>query len=450
MQQPRTAPDDAPAPPAPEAIASPARSRGGRRWGLRGGSPGRVVLTYLVLGVLWIVFSDRLVEVLVGFTPEAAWFQTLKGALFIFVTAGVLYGLVRRSEGGLREITSELRSTLESMADGVLVVDGSGLIVEANRAAVDLLGETSREALLLPMAEFGERYALRYRDGTPVPLNHYASMRALAGELVRGYDAIIRGANGDVYVSISAAPVLGRSPLVVTVLHDVTSTRRLEQMRDEFLATAAHEFKTPLAVIKAYAQLMQKRDPDAQALTVIQRQVERLNRLVHHLLDASRLSLEGGGLREPVDLGRVAAEALDAVRPIAPAHRISLTSVPGAVVRADRARIERVMRSLVDNAIRFSPAGGPVDVRVDRHGDEVVFSVRDQGVGIPEDKQARIFERYYRAHAGTPEDYGGLGLSLDVSREIVTRHGGRMWFESATGRGSMFSFALPAAPEGQA
>jgi two-component system phosphate regulon sensor histidine kinase PhoR len=437
----------------PAAIAT-SRSRPGApaergRWHRRGGTPHRIVIAYGVAGILWILFSDRLVDILVHPSPTAGWIQSAKGVAFVVVTATLLYGLIRRSQIGIREVTSELRSTLESMADAVLVVDGEAHIVEVNRAALDLFREPTREALLISMEEFGRRYALRYRDGTPVPLPEYATMRALEGELVRSYDGMIRTADGrDTPVSVSAAPVAdGRTPLVVTVMRDVSATWRVEQMRDEFLATAAHEFKTPLAVIKAYAQLMQKRDPDAQALTVIQRQVERLNRLVHHLLDASRLSVDAAPLRERVDLGRIAADALDAVRPNSPGHALTLTAVPDATVRADRPRIERVITSLVDNAIRFSPAGGPVEVRVERRGDEVVCAVTDHGVGIPQEKQARIFERYFRAHEGTPEDYGGLGLSLGVSREVVTRHDGRMWFESSPGHGSTFSFALPVAQE---
>jgi signal transduction histidine kinase len=113
----------------------------------------------------------------------------------------------------------------------------------------------------------------------------------------------------------------------------------------------------------------------------------------------------------------------------------------------DRDRIARVVHSLLDNAVRFSPRGGAIEVRVERGELEARVSVADHGLGIPLDRQARIFERYYRAHAGTPEDYGGLGLSLDLSREIVTRHGGRIWFESTPGEGSTFHFSLPAAGE---
>jgi signal transduction histidine kinase len=218
-------------------------------------------------------------------------------------------------------------------------------------------------------------------------------------------------------------------------------------MREEFLSTAAHEFKTPLAVVKAYAQLMARREPaEAQALAVIQRQVDRLSRLVQHLLDTSRLRLEGDtGHRERFDLAALAGEVLERARAAAPTHALRLEAPGPAAVVADRERIARVLTSLVDNAVRFSPSGGVVEARVEADGEEATVSVRDHGLGIPPDRQAHVFERYYRAHAGTPDDYGGLGLGLDMSREIVRRHGGRMWFESAPGAGSTFHFSLPLA-----
>lgn len=430
--------------------APPPDPRGGpRRWRAAEGSPAAIVVIYALLGFLWIAFSDRALEAANVGVETMRQLQTLKGSLYVLVTAVLLFLLIRRSERGLRAVGTELRSTLESMADAVLMVDERGRIVELNRAALEMFGEHSKDALLVHMEEFGRKYALRYRDGTAVPLSRYASIRALRGEKVRSYDAIVRRTDGrDVHVNISAAPVSGgRTPLVVTVLRDVSPARRLEEARDEFLATAAHEFKTPLAVIKAYAQLMQKRDPEAQALAVIQRQVDRLNRLVQHLLDTSRLALEGAVRREPTDLSRLTGEVLERMRPSAPGHALTLVTPPRATVNADGERLERVITSLVDNAIRFSPAGGSVEVHLEARGDEVIFSVSDHGVGIPHERQARIFERYYRAHAGTPDDYGGLGLGLDVSREIVQRHGGRMWFESTPGQGSTFFFALPAAQE---
>jgi two-component system phosphate regulon sensor histidine kinase PhoR len=410
------------------------------------------VAAYAFVSVLWIAFSDHALGRLVTDPIQREHAQTIKGAIFILVTSFLLYALIRRSERGLRAVTGEVRATLDSIADGVLLVDANFLIVEVNRAAVALVGASSKQELIGPLEEWGRKFALRYVDGTPVPFDRYASMRALDGERVLTYDAMLRRADGrDVFVNLSAAPVDDprTTRLAVAVIRDVTSARRLDEIREEFLATAAHEFKTPLAVIKAYAQVVQKRRPEeGPALTVVQRQVDRLNRLVQHLLDTSRLRLDSGeGRRDRFDLGLLATEVVERARSSASEHALLVEASGPAPVRADRDRIARVINGLVDNAIRFSPGGGAVETRVDRDGAVAILSVKDHGLGIPAERQARLFERYYRAHAGTAQDYGGLGLGLDMSREIVTRHGGRMWFESTPGEGSIFHFSLPLAPE---
>jgi signal transduction histidine kinase len=114
-------------------------------------------------------------------------------------------------------------------------------------------------------------------------------------------------------------------------------------------------------------------------------------------------------------------------------------------VEADREHIEQVLANLIDNALRYSPGGGAVEVTVEGREAEAIVSVTDRGIGIPRERQAWVFQRFYRAHTGTPYDYGGMGIGLHISNEIVRRHGGRMWFESEEGRGSTFHFSLPVA-----
>jgi PAS domain S-box-containing protein len=403
---------------------------------------------YAVLGFAWIAFSDRLASALSADPQTHERIQTVKGSVFVAATAVLLLALIARGERRLRAYAAEVRATIDSMGDGVLLLDDRLSIVEANRAAMALLGVSSKAQLLGPVEEFGRRFMLRSSNGEATPPDRYAIVRALAGEQVVPYDGILRRLDGrDVFVSVAASRVLrpGGEALAVAVLRDVSASRRLDKMREEFLATAAHEFKTPLAVVKAYAQLMARREPkERAALAVIERQVNRLARLVQHLLDGSRLRLEAGaGRTEPFDLAALAREVVDLMRPATPTHQLALDA-PGLVpVVADRDRIEGVITCLVDNAIRFSPSGGPVRVRVHVEDGEARVDVADEGVGIPLERQAQIFERYYRAHAGTPHDYGGLGLGLEMSRELVERHGGRMWFESAPGAGSTFHFGLP-------
>ncbi|MHB8993407.1 MAG: sensor histidine kinase, partial [Chloroflexota bacterium] len=120
-----------------------------------------------------------------------------------------------------------------------------------------------------------------------------------------------------------------------------------------------------------------------------------------------------------------------------------VVSTEPAVVKGDRDRLEQVLVNLLDNAIRYSPTEREIEVGVVVRDREAIVSVRDHGVAIPREKQGRIFQRFYRAHTGTPHDYGGMGVGLYISREIVSRHLGRMWFESEKGRGSCFYFSLP-------
>ncbi len=433
-------------------MSGPSAGIRSRWWRRLPSAPRRVVAVYAAFGFAWIAFSDAAVRALFPDPRAHELAQTLKGGVFIAVTSALLFVLIRRGERGLRGLSAEARATVDSMADAVLIVDEAARIVEANRAAVALLGASSKEDLLGPLEAWGRRYQLRSPDGTVLPFDRYASVRALSGEPNPRYGAMLRRADGaDVFVSVSASRIerTEGGQLAVAVLRDETQRRRLDEQRDEFLSTAAHEFKTPLAVIKAHAQLMRRRDrSEAVALAAIERQVNRLSRLVQQMLDASRLRLDGGhGRLERFDLSALAGEVVDGMRRAAPRHALRVRAGAPAPVLGDRDRIGRVLTCLVDNAVRFSPSGGDVEASVDARDGEVTVAVRDQGVGIPADRQAQVFERFYRAHAGTAHDYGGLGVGLDLAREIVRRHGGRIWFESAPGTGSTFHVSLPAARE---
>jgi PAS domain S-box-containing protein len=414
-------------------------------------TPLRIVLLYVVLGVLWILFSDRLVANFVG-DPHGATVQSAKGALYVFTTAALLYLLIERNRSRLETRDRQLRAVLDSMVDAVFVCDRECGILDANAAGAALLGVAPTPEHPFAMADYVRTSNVRHPDGRQVRLEETAAARALRGETVNGYELLMRDAQGrDLFVSLSAAAVRSRDgapAFAVVVMRDISEVKRFEGMREEFLSTAAHELKTPLAVVKAYAQLMHKRSQgDPGALAAITRQADRLNRIVHQLLEISRFRIGGGELRrERFDLGQLAHDV--ALRLQAEAGgRIVVERGSGAPVVADRERIGQVVANLVENALRFSPHGGAVQASVERRDGEAVLSVRDQGVGIPSERQARVFERFYRAHAGTAQDYGGLGLGLDVSREIVARHGGRIWFQSEPGSGSTFSFSLPLAPE---
>jgi two-component system phosphate regulon sensor histidine kinase PhoR len=408
---------------------------------------GRIVLVYALVGALWILFSDLALEALVDDAASRAGMQTAKGAVYVLATAGLLFALIDRNQKRLAARDRSLRGVLDGMPDAVLVAGPDGSIVDGNAAATRLFGIRPSPERPVPFDDYVRTAAIRLADGSALTLEASATGRALRGETVTAFEATLRAADGrELTVNVSAAPVRGshgETEAAVIAMRDVTEAKRLDGLREEFMATAAHELKTPLAVVKAYAQLMRKRGQgDPRGLDAITRQTDRLNRIVHQILDVARFRAGAGDLRrERFDLAALTAEVVARMQRAA-GGRLSLEHGPAEVV-ADRERIAQVVESLLENALRFSPAGGPVEARVARDAREVVVSVRDRGVGIPADRQPRVFERFYRAHAGTAEDYGGLGLGLDVSREVVERHGGRIWFESEEGRGSTFSFSLP-------
>jgi signal transduction histidine kinase len=212
------------------------------------------------------------------------------------------------------------------------------------------------------------------------------------------------------------------------------------------LAALAHEFKTPVAIVKGYAQHMSKRPAASPAqrpmLDAIERASNRLQRLIDDLIEVSGISLGRLVLyREPVDLTAMLRSVVCWAAP-ATHHRLVVNAPEAVTVSADLPRLEQAVRRLVDNAIRYSPPG-EVEIDVAPSDKFVVISVRDRGIGIPADQKSRIFELFFRAHAGTPHDVGGLGIGLFLAREITIRHGGAMWFESEEGRGSTFYMRLP-------
>jgi signal transduction histidine kinase len=210
---------------------------------------------------------------------------------------------------------------------------------------------------------------------------------------------------------------------------------------------AAHELKTPVAIMKGYAQALLRTSEEVsprrrKMLEAVDRGANRIDGIVNDLLDVSRLLAGVLDLSsQRIDLREMVEETVDRMALNAPKHRLQVKAQP-VVVEGDRDRLEQVLANLLDNALRYSPEGGDVVVEVTVKGREAVVSVKDEGVGIPEEKQGRIFERFYRAHTKTPYDYGGMGVGLYISREIVKRHGGRMWFESREGVGSTFAFSL--------
>lgn len=229
------------------------------------------------------------------------------------------------------------------------------------------------------------------------------------------------------------------------------------RVRDDFLSIASHEIKTPLTTLtlrleQALRRLRAGENVDAGILDRALSQVDRLTVLTNDLLDVSRIAAGRLTLRrEPVALNDVVREAAAAARSDTGKHAITLEEQGGeVVVEGDRGRLLQVVASLLDNAIKYTPRGGPIRVSLSRRDGEALLSVADPGIGIPSEQMGMLFERFFRARNAPISSFGGLGLGLYICRDIVERHGGRIWVESELGRGSTFRVALPLLEAGRA
>ena len=241
----------------------------------------------------------------------------------------------------------------------------------------------------------------------------------------------------------------------MVVLHDVTELRRLERVRQDFVANVSHEFKTPLTAIQGFAETLLAGaldDPtnNRRFLEIIRDHATRLARLTDDLLKLARI--EAGKLEvEFFAVGLMELIERCAETTLLKASRKQITleiDVPPDLpaVRGDAGLLRDVLQNLLDNAIQYTPQGGRIRVTADANDREAVVTVADTGIGIPLADQERIFERFYRVDAARSREAGGTGLGLSIAKHIVEAHGGRLWVESEVGDGSKFSFSIPARP----
>jgi signal transduction histidine kinase len=226
---------------------------------------------------------------------------------------------------------------------------------------------------------------------------------------------------------------------------------QLERLRRDLVANVSHELRTPISAIRARLENLldgvEKVDP--RTLEAMLAQTERLGRLVDQLLELSRL--ESGDLRlrpEPVMLDELVSEVVAELEVVRADRHVQLSGQLSGdlpVILADRERVHQVLFNLLDNALRFTPAGGEVRVTAERHNGSVDVHVWDSGPGISPEHLPRLFERFYRVDPARSRDDGGTGIGLAIARSVVEAHGGRIWAESEPGRGSVFTFELPVA-----
>jgi two-component system phosphate regulon sensor histidine kinase PhoR len=335
----------------------------------------------------------------------------------------------------LEDERSKLEAVFSGMREGVVAVSREGEILHLNRAAGELLG-------LAPGVS-----GLKVAEAIRFPEVSEGLRRVLGGEA--SSRSVVE--TGALTLLVEALPVGGGRGAVL-VARDVTEQRKYDELRKEFVANVSHELRTPLSVIRGYVETLGEGalgDPERAPgfLETIEKNVLRLGRLVDDLLELSRMESGGPILKpRPVEARALLEKVLEDFRPLAERkrQRLSMVTDPGlGPFQADPDFLERAVRNLVDNAVKYVPEGGSITLWAGTERDLVVFKVRDDGPGIPKADLPRLFERFYRVDKSRSRELGGTGLGLAIVKHIAQLHGGEAAVESEPGSGSVFSFRLP-------
>ena len=348
---------------------------------------------------------------------------------------------IQQRVGQLESENNRLGIILESITEAILVVDRDGRVVLANKALANLFDlDPPLEGLLT------------------AEVVRYATIQdALAGCLADGrrreMEVDLTGAR-ERHLDMQVAPVFEGNECIgaVAVLYDITRLRQLERMRRDFVANVSHELCTPLTAIKGYAEILSDgavddRETARRFTGIIENHADRLTHLLGDLLDLSRLESDQLEVELiPCELKPLIDTSVGSVSQAAAQKQIDIHCdiSPSVQVICDPKLIEQALINLLDNAVKYTPAGGKVRIgtRPVEDTDRLAIYVEDTGVGIPSEDLGRIFERFYRVDKGRSRDLGGTGLGLSIVRHIAEVHGEQVSVQSKLGAGTTFSFEL--------
>ncbi len=328
----------------------------------------------------------------------------------------------------LRAEVSRLQGALDSLPIGVVLVEEGGLVRTRNEAAKGFSGAGHGDILVLEAVDQHVQHALQGR---------------VSGSSVELFGPPLK------VIDVRAIPLRGGGALVA--IEDVSERVRVDAVRTDFVANISHELKTPVGALAVLAETM----IDEEDLEVVHRlatkamhEALRAASSIDDLLELSRIELGGAALSEPVDVDQLLHDVAERLSESAEQHQIRIQREPVAqrlTAMGDRRQLVSALANLVDNAVKYSDAGGEVHLSASADGDRIAFVVRDHGIGIPARDLDRIFERFYRVDRARSRGTGGTGLGLAIVRHVASNHEGDVRVQSVEGEGSTFTMRAMAA-----
>ncbi|HET9691369.1 MAG TPA: ATP-binding protein [Acidimicrobiales bacterium] len=360
---------------------------------------------------------------------------------------------LRTAAGELEAVRSRLDKVLRSVAEGICVVDGEGLVRMANPAAEQLTEWSTEELAGRPLVA---TLMGQLADGQP-RVDDPVKATLTDGATRTGIETSVwtrTGRQVPVACSVAAMVEGGAVTGAVVTIDDITRRQELDRRKDEFVSSVSHELRTPLTSIRGSLRLVEAGvlgelpAEAAEAVAIASRNAERLVDLVNDILDLERMRTGRVELvRSDTDVAGLVTAAAAALGPVAEAGGIRVqVSCPPIRAWVDPGRMHQVLVNLLSNAIKYSPEGSTVTVTGEVAGDWARLTVRDQGRGIPADRLERIFERFEQVEAADSRGGRGTGLGLAITRHVVDAHGGRIWADSRPGEGSAFTVVVPVEP----
>ncbi len=362
--------------------------------------------------------------------------------------AASLNSLAEEIKGRIDGISSE-----KAKLDAVLASMFEGLVVTDEQEKVVLMNPSLRRLFSVKEDPQGSKLIEVLRN---------IAVQEMADKIILEKERLVTGeirvfVPEEKVLRVNGVPIIRRGRLegAVMVFHDITELRRLEKVRQDFVANVSHELRTPLSSIKGYAETLldgavEDKGHAREFIGIIHQESDRLANLINDLLDLARI--ESGNMelsKAPFDVLAVAKRAVESMGGQARAKSIKLgiTAFSGVLPLAvgDEFGFRQVLTNLLDNALKYTPEGGGVTISIEAAGGFLQVNVADTGIGISPADIPRIFERFYRVDKARSREAGGTGLGLSIVKHIVQAHGGRVWVESAPGSGSVFSFTIPSA-----